>query len=367
MFLKKLTAGVLLSLLASCSRWPEDRITRCAPPATRPLIETSVDGRLQSTTLSVLIYNVEGLPWPARRGRGPSLDSIGEQLARMRRQGDHPDVVLLQEVFTARGARVGTAAAYSNRIRGPSAKDVFGEAVVPATHAAERRLLKGERSGKILNSGLYVLSDYPVLAVQHRGFSRHACAGFDCLAAKGVMLVRVGIPGVPTPVDIMTTHMNAKGRAGVSLDRTLAAHRFQTIESVRFLKDTRDPTSPLIMGGDFNMRNSPDRFDHFANMQPYAIVSQWCTERPGACDVRLSWDGDAPWLDTQDLQAFDRGTLVDIRPERVEALFDGPETGGKLSDHDGYLVTYRLTWATDTAPGPGARVCRTTADGRSDQ
>jgi hypothetical protein len=61
--------------------------------------------------------------------------------------------------------------------------------------------------------------------------------------------------------------------------------------------------------------------------------------------VRLSWDGDTPWMDTQDLQGFDSGTRVSLRPVRVDALFDEPWKGRPLADHDGLLVVYRLRWA----------------------
>ena len=33
-----------------------------------------------------------------------------------------------------------------------------------------------------------------------------------------------------------------------------------------------------------------------------------------------------------------------IRPIRVEALFDGSPGSPQLSDHDGYMVTYRIEW-----------------------
>jgi endonuclease/exonuclease/phosphatase family metal-dependent hydrolase len=341
---------LILATLTACSRSPTDRIARCVRAPDIPRIEASKDGQELSTTLSVLIYNIEGLPWPARRNRGPLIDRIADELARMRARGASPDVVLLQEAFTKRGANIGLKAGYLNQVQGPLAGDAPTQSEATAGHAGGRQFWKGERSGKLLNAGLYVLSDYPVVAVHRRAFSKHACAGFDCLAAKGVLLVRVRVPGVPAPVDIMTTHMNSAGRAaGVPLERTLAAHRFQTLESARFIESARDPENPLILGGDFNMKRSPDRLAYFLTMKPYAIVRQWCTERPGACDVRMSWDGDAPWLDTQDLQAFDNGASVKLRPVRVEALFDGPDAGGKLSDHDAYLVNYRLSWAATGA------------------
>ncbi len=353
------------SVLTACSAGFDDKVSTCAPSSKRPQIETSSDLREQSTRLSVLIYNVEGLPWPARRNRGPSLSQIGIELAKMRSSGLGPDVVLLQEVFTKRGRRIGLASGYHNRVQGNTANGVAdrqGEAT--ASHTAKRQFWKGERAGKLLGAGLYVLSDYPIISARHQAYSRDACAGFDCLAAKGVMLVRVHVPGVPTPVDIMTTHMNSRGRAAsVSALRTLAAHKFQTIESASFLNDTRNPANPLIIGGDFNMKRSAARFDHFITKKPYAIVRQWCTERAGACDVQMSWDGDAPWLDTQDLQAFDDGAVVRLRPQRVEALFDGPDSGGKLSDHDGYLVNYRLSWPTSENIVRSVPVCQLSGTG----
>jgi hypothetical protein len=62
------------------------------------------------------------------------------------------------------------------------------------------------------------------------------------------------------------------------------------------------------------------------------------------CDVQLSWDGDEPWMDTQDLQGFESGRQVRVKPVRLEAMFDAPQDGKMLSDHDGYLVTYELSW-----------------------
>lgn len=325
------------------------RASSCVSPADPPPVETSRDG-LRRTEMSVLIYNVEGLPWPARRGRGPSLDRIGRELARLRRERKAPDVVLLQEAFSRRAARIGRSAGYPFMISAPGARDrrSIEPAVVPGAFRRARRFAKGERSGKLLGSGLMVLSAWPIVAWRAEPFSRHACAGFDCLANKGVLLARVQAPGVPRPVDVVTTHMNARKAAGVPEERSLAAYRFQTDESARFLARFRDERNPLVFGGDFNMRRAPDRLDHFSYRKPYHIVRHYCTVVVADCDVRMSWDGDAPWLDTQDLQIFDDGGEVKLRPVRAEALFDGPETGGKLSDHDGFLVTNSLSWRADT-------------------
>lgn len=339
--------ALLIAALAlqSCATKPEHRVELCTAPADLPVITTSAEGR-ETFDLSVLIYNVEGLPWPTRSGRAAKLDRIADELARLRKAGHAPDIVMLQETFTKRANAIGVRAGYLNVIPGPLTKDLreAAPAAIPRDFIKARRLLKGERSGKRLGSGLHILSEFPVMSVAREPFSRHACAGFDCLANKGVMLARIWIPGMPTPVDLFTTHMNSQRASKVDLQRAHAAHRFQTDESAAFLNRTREGRNPLIFGGDFNMRRAPDRLDHFAYRKPYHIVRHYCTMIVKDCDVRMSWDGDAPWLDTQDLQGFDDGAVVKLRPVRVEAMFDRPANGGKLSDHDGYKVTYRLSW-----------------------
>ena len=342
--MQKIAASAAIILLAAgCASWPPDRYASCPTAPEMPAITRLADGR-QSTTLRILIYNVEGLPWPARKNRGASLDRIGTTLADFRAQGRAPDVVLMQETFTSRAARIGQQAGYANAIGGPKRSDMAKDPAVSGQFVTERRRKKGERAPKLMRSGLYVLSDFPVAEMVREGFARKACAGFDCLAAKGMMLVRVTVPGVPTPIDIFTTHMNSGRAAGVPLERSGEAHRYQALEAAHFLDEHHRPDNPLIIGGDFNMRRNPERFDFFATAVPYTIVHRWCIDRPTTCEVKMSWDGDEPWLDTQDLQAFDNGKTVSVEPVRVEAMFDGSDKGARLSDHDGFFVTYRLSW-----------------------
>jgi endonuclease/exonuclease/phosphatase family metal-dependent hydrolase len=350
-------SAVLFGLLSlsGCAGHVEPQWESCIRGDAAPAIRTTPEG-IASTDLSVLIYNVEGLPWPARSNRGPKLDRIGDELAQLREKGKAPDIVLLQEAFTKRAGRIGIRAGYPNIVPGPSVGDrARYRAEVPQDFVQRRRFRKGERSGKLLGSGLYILSDYPVVEYRIEPFSRRACAGLDCLANKGVMMARIRVPGVPAPVNVFTTHMNSQKAARVTLKRAHAAHRYQTDEIADFLAQTRDSRDPMIFGGDFNMRRAPARLDYFTAGTPYQIVRRYCTVSIDACDVRMSWDGDAPWLDTQDLQFFDSGDTVSIRPVRVEAMFDQVENGAKLSDHDGYLVTYRLSWDNGAGSREAAR------------
>jgi hypothetical protein len=213
-----------------------------------------------------------------------------------------------------------------------------------------RKVKKGEGLGRLLSSGLYVLSDFPVVDSAAQPFRSRECAGFDCLANKGVQHVRIQVPGMPQPLDLFNTHLNSRGASGVSDARSLKAHQLQSDETSRFMESRRNRRYPMIFGGDFNMRNSLERFEHFSRGTPYALVHQYCVERTDACQVDLSWDGDTPWMDTQDLQGFEDGEAVTVRPVRVAAMFDAPWNGRPLADHDGLVAKYRISWPSEVQP-----------------
>jgi endonuclease/exonuclease/phosphatase family metal-dependent hydrolase len=220
----------------------------------------------------------------------------------------------------------------------------------------KRKRTKGEWR-PVFSSGLYILSDLPLVAVDRAPFPSRECAGFDCLSNKGVMYARLAIAGVPREIDLFNTHLNSRGHAGVSQDRSLKAHSLQVDELHRYIEEKWDKAHPMIFGGDLNMRRAPARFAHFAEVMPYPLVHQYCLRKENGCDVRMSWDGDAPWMDTEDLQGFESGGGVTVRPIRVEAMFDKPWKGETLSDHDGFLVTYRLSWAASPAAPPRLPTC----------
>lgn len=170
------------------------------------------------------------------------------------------------------------------------------------------------------------------------------------------MLTRVFIPGLPTPLDVYNTHMNARGASRTPERRNIAAHERQALEISEFIDRTHDDSLPAVLGGDFNMRRSTARWEHFTRYQPMSLVHQVCARASDDCDVEMSWDGDEPWMDTQDLQFFSSGSSMSIRPIKVQALFDGRPSSPRLSDHDGLLVTYLLEWPA--VPTVGRSSCK---------
>ena len=346
-----LTAAVALALLTVGTVRAQDVAPIPGPQIPEPKTEETPPapfqpiGPIRPVEFSVMTYNVEGLPWPVRSGRGSKLKDIGRQLAALREKGLEPDVVLLQEGFRDEVDDLIELSGYPYVAKGPRKKQRDGSQLTQEDKPHYKRVKyrrKGEGWGKWGSSGLWVLSNHPINWVKSHAY--HYCAGLDCLANKGVMLVSLDVPGLPVPVEIADTHLNSKGASGVPRNRNRTAHHLQAAELGQFMQTDRTPGAPLIVGGDFNVMHAPDRYDYVMQRYPFEVVSQVCFKMPNSCDAKISADGDAPWLDTQDLIGFKQGDKVAIRPIQVEARFDGSATGGPvLSDHDAYEVTFRLT------------------------
>ncbi len=344
-------AAALALTLAGCGTPPPLRTLACNA-AVPPAISESPDGRTKAMTLRVLTYNIEGLGFPARKGRGPELAQIGSRLSAMRAAGTGPDIVLFQEMFSGAAKKAVAGSGYPAIAPGPRRTTPPFESTREKL-PGKAKLTRGEVGIHFEGSGLAIASRWPIVATNVRAFGSRSCAGLDCLANKGIMLARIFIPGLPTPIDVYDTHMNSRGASKAPAARNLAAHDRQALEASEFIDSTHDDAFPVIFGGDFNMRHSEPRWENFTRYQSMTLVHRACVDPASGCDVKMSWDGDAPWMDTQDLQFFFAGNRASIRPVRVEAMFDGSPDNPKLSDHDGYLVTYRIEW-------PAAEPVRTT-------
>ena len=333
--------------LAGCNQFPKEMPIPQETVGRNPEIKVDPETGIHSVEISVLIYNVAGLPWPIGKKRKNNIRTIGYILGEMRAVNAEPDIVLLQEAFTMKSNPIPEFGGYPNVTGGPKTNHKAGKLSPDADpdFVKGRSFWKGEKLGKWLNSGLAILSNFPIVEKKVRPFKRRECAGFDCLANKGVMLISVQIPGVPETIEIFNTHMNSRDASGVSDYRSMTAHNLQADESRDFLRsELADDGHALILGGDFNTKQDHDRLNYLAPKGVTPIVRFYCTQVVDDCDIRMSFDSDEPWLDTQDLQAFFSGERIMIRPIGIEAMFDRPIEGKMLSDHDGYLVYYRLSW-----------------------
>jgi endonuclease/exonuclease/phosphatase family metal-dependent hydrolase len=307
-----------------------------------------------NVSLSVMTYNVHGLPWPLGRNRSGAFAKIEARLSALRKENAQPHVIVLQEAFTDRAKQIAANSGYRFIENGPSKnmKSVVRPGSKDLDFVRGASFFKGETSGKSLDSGLQIASDYPILSVKRGVFPAFACAGYDCLANKGVLLVTISIPGSNIPVAIATTHMNSKRASGVSQERSLYAYQLQVAAIDGFLAANRDPSLPIIFAGDFNA-SSDARRNYLLNegasswsSLPVSSALQNCIadalsrgEKPNDLASYVVERG-------RDWQFYAAGGGSRITAIKFDIQFGRETNGTMLSDHVGYGIVYQMQRVT---------------------
>ena len=303
--------------------------------------------------LSVMTYNVEGLPFPARIGRGSSLAAIGERLRELRSVGRQPHIVMLQEAFSEDAAKIGALGGYRYIAEGPSADlaSVMPETAADIAFAGKESRLKGEGDGKWIGRGMRILSDYPIVGVRRMAFPAFACGGFDCLANKGAVMALIKVPALATPIAVVDTHLNSRHAAHVDSDRTLYAYHRQVDALSAFIKANYVPGAPLIVAGDFNIGKDKERAAYINQ-----AASRWWNgvgqaAIPDAmhscaadttCSAGLSDDARFSMKRRRDWQFLGYGGGMAFDTQKIATPFGHEADGTMLSDHVGYVAYYGL-------------------------
>ena len=322
-----------------------------APPAggiARP--EVRADGDFGSA-LSVLTYNVKGLPWPVTRSRSADLAAIGDRLSGLRQAGRQPHIVALQEAFTDEAKAIGARGGYAYTAVGPASEARQARSLDDPHRSSDASpdWMSGETEGHWVDSGLMLLSDYPILGIQRAAFPAGACGGFDCLANKGVLLVTIAVPGFQGPVDVLDTHLNSRHASGVSDARSLHAYQQQIAFLRSFIMSRHDPNRPLILAGDFNVGAAPGRrqalFLAIAGSSGHPNLPPLHTAMTEALPKsRLSRQGwaDARWTlrRARDWQFYTGGADA-LSASAISLTFGTDDQGRTLSDHMGFTIYYR--------------------------
>ncbi|MFZ5610086.1 MAG: endonuclease/exonuclease/phosphatase family protein [Pseudomonadota bacterium] len=295
----------------------------------------------EGVILRVLTYNINALPAPLKRGKAPLLQNIAEILRARRAAGNQPQVVVLQEAFTENAEIIREVGGYRYAVKGPDAE---GGGPVPVMEPGESDAAPHTPLGtapKLVGSGLYLLSDFPILAARAQSFGNAACAGFDCFSNKAILWGQLKVPGLAAPLDIITTHMNSHKSAGVPAPISLKAHAAQTDMLAHFLEQEVGNERPLIMAGDFNTRYAP-RLAYFRARVTLADSAEQCLAMAWSCRLGANSKSGEMLYDTNDKQYFRAGAKVHMRPVFSTRNFQERVDGRPLSDHSGYEVHYAL-------------------------
>ena len=295
-----------------------------------------------SGNLSVMTYNVHGLPWPIASGRPEALAAIGRRLRQLHSRGTAPRVAVIQEAFTSQAKAIAYTSGYRYVAFGPG-ESANARSRLPQDGSdalgADRLWSRGEGLGKWEDSGLMILSDYPIVRVRRMAYSADACAGWDCLAAKGAMLAELVVPG--GNVEIATTHMNSRHASGVSDDRSNRAWLLQASELAEFVAANRDAALPVVLSGDLNVGSDIVRQLGLADMVA-ALDNRACDGLRELRATGFALDRDASYAlnHAKDWELAFGGRTVRLAPSAAWVPF-GSDAGAPLSDHFGYAIRYR--------------------------
>lgn len=173
--------------------------------------------QVPADSLDVLSWNIYMRPsaifWNGQMKRA-------EHIGMLLKDSDH-DVLLFQEAFGRK----------SRKVLRKALDGSFPYEVLPAG------------KGRMLNSGLWVLSRLPIHDVQVISFRN--CMGLDCTASKGAVLVEVEQPWGNTQV--LNTHLQANYGAGEQ-----AVRQEQYVEILDLLEANAKPGVPQVVAGDLN-------------------------------------------------------------------------------------------------------------------
>lgn len=307
-------------------------------PENRPEYDTASS---KTPTLRVLSYNINGLPEPLKTGKMPHYERIAEILRERRQSGTQPHVVLLQEAFDKRTRLIAETTGYRYIFKGPDRKARSRRGRAHWTPATRKGYSQFSDPQKITGSGLYILSDYPLMDAHFRAFDSDACAGFDCLSNKAILFARLAMPGVSEPIDLINSHFNSHAAAGTPGSVAFVAFEKQSSVLVSFLERLHRG-APIIVAGDFNTKDSR-RYAAFRQLVPLHDVAETCLGYAPDCGLGESATKDTVLYDTND-KHFMRGSgRVSLDPVWISRNFDEQLGDNPLSDHLGYEVHYRVT------------------------
>lgn len=298
--------------------------------------------------IKVLSYNINALPPPIKKGGSAQYEGIAQKLRERRAEGTHPQIILLQEAFDRTANVVIEQTGYPYVVRGPGRKEASKKGKTHWSLQTRKQYSTFDDPQKFTGSGLAILSDFPILEAQHKAFDSDTCAGIDCLANKAIMMVRVKIPGLSVPLDVVNSHFNSRGPAAAPKKWTLKAHKRQTDTLVWFLEKAGGG-NPVILAGDFNTKATA-RYEYFKEQVGFIDIGENCLANRGLCRVDAATDTDTILYNTNDKHFVAPSAQYSLTPAYIIRNFTGQVDGKPYSDHLGYEVHYKLASAPAATP-----------------
>lgn len=276
----------------------------------------------------IMSYNVNDLPWPLKRNKEPLFQGMEKVFQERKIQKSYPDLLLLQEGFSSTTKNFISRLDYKYVHQGNGA-------------LTSNRFEEGSKGMQkaVLGSGLWILSRYPIIASDNLAYGGKRCAGYDCLANKGVSYVRIEIPDVG-PMDIFNTHMNCYGASGCPPEVVSKAQNKQLESARKFIEEKNKGEIPIVYAGDFNIKSTDINCDELTGFCEFTHVGHYSEKSPEICD-ELTRPLDLHV--STDHHLYRDGASLKLLPIYAAKSMREQVQGMALSDHLAYEVVYQFS------------------------
>jgi len=278
--------------------------------------------------LSVLVQNVNLIPFAGGtvNAMDDRADKYGDLLVGL---GDSiPDVIGLTETF----------------VKTPTDRLV---AKLVTTHPHQLRFFPENLLQKAIDSGLTLLSKFPIEAYDFRMFTK--ANGLDALAAKGILVALIRLPASFAVVSL--THQNSRGTDAVFTSqlgtaRDLMREFVSTHISVSALNYTA-----VVSMGDYNIASSSETYEEMMNTLAYDTEDPHKTLNPGRDGFTFPTKNATTRIDyIFNLKAIDESEKCAFPSANVtEYAVDNLVSNDLLSDHLGISATILIGEKSDGA------------------
>ena len=185
------------------------------------------------------------------------------------------------------------------------------------------------------------MSDFPITEVHKRPFPAFACAGYDCLSNKGMMLAVIDLVPLKTHVQVGNIHMNSMRHSMVSQARQAFAYERQVDTAHAFFRQFYDARYPMVFGGDFNIGQNAGRARYlFGKRWPIQLRTDSLRRLAARSD--LTPDAQKAVARSADWQFATSGSKALLEPVSVDVPFGTSGSDVPLSDHIGYTINYSI-------------------------
>jgi endonuclease/exonuclease/phosphatase family metal-dependent hydrolase len=287
------TSIALITAVSGCaSKQPAQLVVE------RPVTAFSAVAKPQRS-LKLVTYNIWGLPsWMSGAGSG-RYPRIARELVRL-----DPDIILLQEVWTARARRAAP-----------------GNGRWAVAHAAGQHTF-------FQQCGLLTLSKFPIIGGQFYPFS-HATFP-DRLVNKGVLKVTLRMPD-GLVVNMWNVHLQAGGSTRIRMK--------QVHELVSWVKEAEDGQIADVVGGDFNCTPESEEYSELAHALGPSLQQLSSAEPFPTWDGLSAKAGEGKTLDHIFVRGREAFPGVWSAPR---VAFSAPTLKERLSDHLGIEAVFDL-------------------------